>query len=179
MKYLKRLKVKRFVSDHVHNPFPGGKLPWQVYHTVRNAIVRTCRRYGPTGPMGELRIDDEVDDAYMHLVENPDSWEDGDPDPFYFILDDQLNHERYLYAELLKADAFNLDWLSGVVATLREHPGWGIGIGHIPESYILIFGDKLLVKGRPFERCVDVVTVVETAQRLLRRGPKRWWEIWK
>jgi hypothetical protein len=179
MEQLKRLKVKRFVSDHVDNPFPGGQLPWQVYHAVRNAVVRTCRRYGPTGPMGEVRIDGEVADPYMHLAQDINSWEAGDPDPTYFILDDQLNHERYIYAELLDADALTVEWLAAVVAALREFPGWGLAVSNIPDAYVLIFGDKLLVKGRAFESCRDAVAVAGAAQQQLRRGPKRWWEFWK
>ncbi len=177
---LKRLKVKHFVTNHVQNPFPGGRLPWQVYHTVRNAIVRTCREYGPTGPMGEVQIADDVDNPYTHMCEFEDPyswWEQGDPDPVYYILDDQLNHERYLYAELY--GEFDPGWVHAVAHTLREFPGWGLGINHIPEAYVIIFGDKLLVKGRVLEPCQDADAVVEAVRRHLRRGPKKWWQFWR
>src|SRR5262249_50885356 len=99
-KGLDSLKVKAYTRDRVPNDYPGGDLPWQTYHTVRNALVRTCRRYGPTGPMGVLKIVPDVENPLRMLAEDPDFWERGDPDPMYFILDDQLNHERYCYAEL-------------------------------------------------------------------------------
>jgi hypothetical protein len=31
MEKLKRLKIKRFVTDHAHNPYPEGELPWRVW----------------------------------------------------------------------------------------------------------------------------------------------------
>jgi len=55
-KGLDSLKVIPFTRDRVPNEYPGGDLPWQMYHGVRNALVQTCRRYGPTGPMGVVKI---------------------------------------------------------------------------------------------------------------------------
>lgn len=178
MKGLESLKVMPFTRDRVPNPYPGGELPWQVYHTVRNAIVQTCRKFGPTGPMGILTIVPDVENPLMMLGEDPDFWERGDPDPRYFILDDQLNYERYCYAELYGEDPFNAGWLLAITATLREFDGWGLGVSNIPNSYLLIFGKRLLVNGG-LAKCQAALEVVETARRLLRRGDKRWWQFWR
>ncbi len=178
MKKLDSLKVVPFTRDHVPNDYPGGDLPWQMYHTVRNALVQTCREYGPTGPMGVTKITPDVEGPYMMLAEDIDFWESGDPDPWYFIIDDQLNHERCCYVELYGDDPFSAGWLLSVTATLREFEGWGLCVSNIPDSYLLIFGNRLMVKGR-LSRCRSAVEVVETARRLLKRGHKRWWQFWK
>ncbi len=178
MKELASLKVVSFTRHHVPNAHPDGDLSWQTYHTVRNAVVRTCQRYGPTGPMGIIKIDPGAASLFPMLAEDPEAWEPGAPDPMYFVLDDQHNHERYLYAELYGDDPFNPGWLHSVTETLREFSGWGLGISNIPDSYILIFGKRLMVKGR-LSRCRSVPEVIETARRLLKRGSKRWWQFWR
>jgi len=123
---LDSLKVVPFVEEHLWNDYPEGNLTWQMYHSVRNDIVRVCRRYGPTGPMGEVKIDVEVADPYAHIAEDIDFWEDGDPNPAYYILTDQYNHERYCYAELFGDDPFNAGWLLSITAVSREHMSWGL-----------------------------------------------------
>jgi hypothetical protein len=175
---LDSLKVVPFTRNRVPNDYPGGELPWQMYHTVRNALVQTCRKYGPTGPMGIIKIVPNVEDPLKMLVKDLDFWERGDPDPMYFILDGQLNHERYCYAELYGDDPFNAGWLLSITAALREFEGWGLGVKNIPDSYVLIFGKRLLVNGRLAE-CKSALEVVETASDLLKRGGKRWWQFWR
>jgi len=179
LKGIYKLKVVPFAAEHIRNPYPGGRLPWQVYHAVRNAVVRTCRRHGPTGPMGEIKIIADVEDPYRQLAEDRDFWERGDPDPHYFIIDDQYNHERYIYGELHGDDPFNAEWLASITATLREHRGWGLGIDNIPDSYLLIFGKRLMVKGRKLARCRTAEEVVKVGSDLLRRGKKKWWQFWR
>jgi hypothetical protein len=94
------------------------------------------------------------------------------------VLDSQLNHERYLYAELYGDDPLNPGWLLAIVETLRRFDGWGLGVTNIPDSYLLIFGRRLMVKGR-LSRCRTASEVVQTARTLLRRGRKRWWQFWR
>jgi hypothetical protein len=173
---LDALRVKPYTRARV--PYPGGDLPWQVYHGVRNALVRTCRRFGPTGPMGVVTISPDVDDPYRALMHDLSFWERGDSDPAYFVLDDQLNHERYCYAELYGDDPFHPGWLIAVAETLRGFAGWGLGVKNIPDSYVLIFGDRLLVSGR-LAGCRSAAEVVAAARRLLRRGGRRWWQFWR
>jgi hypothetical protein len=168
-KGLDSLKVKSFTRDRVPNEYPGGDLPWQAYHRVRNALVQTCRRYGPTGPMGVIKIVPQVEFPLRMLAEDRHFWEWGDPDPMYFILDDQLNHERYCYAELNGEDPFNAGWLLSITEALREFDGWGLSVNNIPDSYVLIFGNQLLVKGR-LAKCRTAIEVVEEAGRLLKPG---------
>ncbi len=175
---LDSIRVKPFKGKRVPNPYPGGELPWQTYHAVRNALVRICRRYGPIGPMGEIQIVADAPDPYRMLMDDPAVWERGDRDPSYFILDDQLNHERYCYAELYGDDPFNSGWLLSITQTLRDFDGWGLGVSNIPDSYVLIFADRLLVNGRLAD-CRTADEVVQRARRLLRSRGKRWWQFWR
>jgi hypothetical protein len=175
---LASLTVVSFTQHRVPNPYPDGDLPWQVYQTVRNALVRTCRRYGPTGPFGVVQIDPVAESPFHLFASDPSAWEPGDADPAYFVLDDQLNHERYCYAELYGVDPFNAGWLHSVAATLQEFDGWGLGVTNIPDSYVLIFGTRLLVNGK-LAGCRTASDVVQTASRLLRRRGKKWWQFWR
>jgi hypothetical protein len=78
---LEALKIVPFTRDRVPNDYPGGELPWQVYYTVRNALVQTCRKFGPTGPMGVVKIVADVADPIKMLAVDPDFWQRGDTDP--------------------------------------------------------------------------------------------------
>lgn len=177
MKSLDSIKIVAFTQDRFANPCPSGHLSWQDYHSVRNALVTTCRKFGPTGPMGIIRIVDGIDSPYEAIVKDRTFWELGDDDPAYFIVDDQMNDERYCYAELYGENPFTADWLESIAATLRKHKGWGLGINNIPGSYLIIFGNRLMVKGR-LEKCASATDVVTVASRLLRRGSRPWWQFW-
>ncbi len=165
-----RLNVIRFTKERVPNPYPEGELPWQIYQGVRNAIVLACRKHGPTGPMGEVRIVEGVDDPYRQLFKQPGFWERGDPNPCYYVIPDQYNHERYLYAELYGDDPFHPAWIQDVVETLGQYPRWGLGINNIPDGYVLMFADRLMVKGPIFGRWPSAPQVIEIVRRQLRQG---------
>lgn len=72
----------------------------------------------------------------------------------------------------------NSRWLLSITEALREFEGWGLGISNIPDSYILIFGNRLLVKGQ-LAKCATPAEVVEETRRLLNRGDKKWWQFWR
>ena len=63
--------------------------------------------------------------------------------------------------------------------SLRDHRGWAVEIGNIPNSSLLIFGKRILVKGRQLGRCKTAPQVVEVAARLLKQSPKKWWQFWR
>jgi hypothetical protein len=171
------LPVVAYTEDHIPNPYPLVDLPWQKYHAVRNAIVQASRKHGTTGPMGLVKIVDDVESPYLQAIE-PGFWPLGDKDPTYYVIDDQYNSEMYCYVELETPNALTLDWLASMVAVLKSHEGWGIGLVSIPSAYVLIFADRLLVNGA-LSRCKTVDDVLAAVPRLLRRRGKRWWEFWK
>ncbi|MDX1962912.1 MAG: hypothetical protein SFX18_07155 [Pirellulales bacterium] len=175
---LEKLKVKPFTQDRIPNDYPGGKLPWQTYHTVRNALVQTCRRFGPTGSLGVVKIAWDVKDVYLMAMQDKNFWEHGDKNPMYYLLEDQYNNEQYCYIELYGDNPFNADWLIAITETLREFDGWGLGVNNIPDSYVLIYGKGLMVKGN-LAKCKSAHQVVERASYLLKRGDKKWWQFWR
>ena len=171
MRLLDSLQVVAFVEEHIPNRYRAGDLPWQVYHDVRNAILRVCREFGPVGPMGECTIDWNVDSPYRQAIA-PGFWPLGDDDPMYYVIDDQYNDEQYCYAELYGEDPFTAKWLESIVKLLQEYDGWGLGIGNIPHNYLLIFGDRLMVKGRQLARCTTASEVIESVRKLLKYETK-------
>lgn len=152
-----QFEIEHYTADRVPNPNPRGETTFQLYHTVRNAMVKCCRRHGPVGPLGILPI------SFWGSY-NVFKWKKGDPDPWYWIIDDQYNEELYLYAEILKKDALTLPWLHDVGKTLSKYPGWGMGINNIKNGYVLVFANKLMVHGEAFANCNSVDAVVSAAQ---------------
>jgi hypothetical protein len=149
--------IEHYTAARIPNPYPEGELPWQIYHAVRNSVLRCCRRFGTAGPMGERPITADAD--------TPDSWPLGDPEPTdFFVVDDQLNHERYIYVEVESARAFTKEWLLDLMHSLGPHSGWGVGIITIEEAYILAFADKLMVTGTVFGNCSDIDCIVTQVQ---------------
>jgi len=98
-----------------------------------------------------------------------DGWELGDNPCEYFVLDDQLNDEQYIYIELYHARYFTEDWLRALMTTLREFPGWGVGLRAFEAGYILVFADRLMVTGPNFEQCTDIACVVRMGQANMLR----------
>lgn len=138
------------------------EMPWQEYHTVRNAVYRVCKRHGTTGPMGECPI--------VKGAVGPGErghWPAGDEDPDYFLVDDQLNSERYLYMEVLRKEAITDAWLADVVNELSKWPGWGIGITNIPKGYLLLFPSIFLHMGPAFRGTESLTDLVRRWKRAI------------
>jgi hypothetical protein len=65
---------------------------------------------------------------------------------------DQLNHERYIYIDMLSREAVSRGWLEDIVVALGTLPYWGVGITNVANGYVLIFSNMLLVAGSQFTR---------------------------
>lgn len=152
MTRLSDLAVERFRTKRVPNPY-AGQMNWLLYQKARNAIVRTCRRHGPVGPLGMLPL---------RRRSTIDDWERGDVNPVYWIMDDQFNDEAYLYMEFVDPRGCTNTWLEDVATTLSKLAGWGIGVNGLRDGYLLIFADRLLVKGQQFRGCRNAERVVES-----------------
>ena len=149
--------IEYYTAERIPNPNPSGRMSWQQYHIVRNSVVSCCRRFGRTGPLGELRITDEKQPAL-------DDWERGDNEPLdYWVVDDQYNDERYLYLYAMHSAAFTEDWLRALMTTLSRWVGWGAGM-QLRDSYLLVFADRLMVTGTCFRGCCDISDLVARAQ---------------
>lgn len=118
--------------------------------------------------MGEVTIDWNVDDPYLHVVRDENFWPLGDADPTYYLVVDKYNDEQYCYAEL-DADAFSDDWLLAIMSTLRDYGDWALSIGLGAGNFVLIFGSRLVISGREFAKCRTAADVIEVSQTLLRK----------
>ena len=154
--------IEHFTAERIPNPNPAGEVSWQLYHTVRNAVFRCCKQFGTAGPMGERPIIPDEDESARN-------WHVADHESEYYIIDDQYNHECYVYLELLTSRTFSEEWVTAMMQTLGEFPGWGAGLNAFPQAYVLIFADKLLVKGKTFEDCSDLPSVVACGAAAIER----------
>jgi hypothetical protein len=150
------VRIEYYSTDRI--PDPDGNATGLDFHETRNAIVRACRRHGPTGPFGVLDLDRA--DGKRDLF---DIWERGDPDAVYYVVDDQYNSERYQYVEC-DADYLTDAWILDLMASLVNTPSWGVGICCIPMAYVLIFADRIMVTGEIFKNVNDLATLTERAR---------------
>jgi hypothetical protein len=157
--------VEHYTEERIADP-DGNASPWD-FHQARNAVVRACRLHGPTGPFGELPLEKLHDaDEWLSL------WERGDKDAVYFVVDDQCNSERYQYVECTNPQYFTKEWILDLMATLREVPGWGIGIDSVPGGYALLFADRIMVTGSCLENAHDLPSFVESVQEAVGNKDK-------
>jgi len=157
------ITIENYTSERIPNPSPFGEVSQQMFHTVRNDLVRTCRKHGPTGPMGLFPVGRSFEDAGEFLA----AWESGDANPAYFVIDDQYNDELYQYVEVCGTAHFTTEWIEELTASLAKWPGWGIGIVNINQGYLLVFADRLMVQGPCFAEADDLASIVAAAKQCL------------
>lgn len=143
----RRLPVIHYDSEFVPNPSPPG-MPFKAFVKLHHDMERTCGKFGRVGGGG------------VGLVSKPD---------FYLIWGDfyGLDH-KYLYLQVCDPTKLTEAWVRAVANMLRRHPGWGIGVqnchqGRTLEGYILVFADRVMVTGMPFESCSDLANLTRTA----------------
>jgi hypothetical protein len=159
--------VEHYAAERIPNPDPEGPHAWQVHYTVWNAIVRACLRHGRVGPFHERPITDSPD--VLDIAGWPLGARTGD-EAEYWVIDDWLSDERYVYLEVADPGAFTAEWLRDLMRALGDFPGWGAGVAAFADAYVLVFGDKLMVTGELFERCGDLDAVVQQARLELAKS---------
>jgi hypothetical protein len=142
--------IVHYDAERIPDDRPGAGLrAAEWFGAVRNAIVETCRCHGPTGP------DDFGAGVNYDTV-------------VYYVVADQFNTERYQYTEVCKPEGMTRAWLLDLMAALGKHRYWGIGI-RIPQGYMLVFDDRLMVTGVTFQGCVTLDDLVRRAREALAR----------
>lgn len=125
----------------------------QQFHAVRNAVLRVCRRFGTVGPVGEFQPSLDEDGVY-EAAEGPIA----DYDPDFFVIDEMWNDvDKYIRVEP-NGYHINLDLLTQTAQILKEHSEWAVGFG-FEDGYLLVFAEKLMVKGERFRKCHDFASV--------------------
>jgi hypothetical protein len=139
-----KIPVVHYKTERVPDDRPGaGELSGDQFWSVRDRIVAACREHGPVGP-----DDRETGCDYDDFV--------------YWVVEDQYNDERYQYVEICKAAGATVPWLLDLMKTLRRARFWGVGI-EVPEGYLLVFEDRVMVSGPTFR---DAHTVGEVLARI-------------
>lgn len=164
----KDIRVVHYVGERITDPRGAAELPWQEYHEARNRIVRACLAHGTTGPMLECPLTADVEDPY-----GLPGWPLGDEDAIYWVVDDQLNDERYVYVQITAPDGVTQAWLASVMDALQEMPFWGVGISNIRRGYVIVMANLLLVTGKPFKGCDDVASVIRAMRVNMNYPPRR------
>jgi hypothetical protein len=163
-----------YAMERISDPVGATRVTsWRKFHRARNAIVRACRRHGPTGPMGEFPL-------RTWKGRNPyrcPTWQCGDRNPAYYVLPDQFNSERYIYIELLSPVAVTVPWMRDVSRTLTGLKHWGLCVAGLPGGYAVIFPGVIAITGKPFKGVSSVRAFLSVLRREVqtrqRQGGKR------
>ncbi|HTU90029.1 MAG TPA: hypothetical protein VMF69_08025 [Gemmataceae bacterium] len=141
--------VIHYRVNHIRDDRPGAgpgaaRRFWDVYEDIGNL----CRKYGPVGP-------DDRDAGY-------------DYDDFVFwVVEDQYNNERYHYVEVCRPEGMTKNWLLDLASLLkRKWPRWGVSV-RIPAGHLMVFGDRLMVRGPTFRRCTTVRHLIALARKAM------------
>ncbi len=138
------IPIIQFTDGHIYNPNPGGEVTLDEFFDMRADLVEVCQQFGPTG------------------YEDLDLINRTGPKLKFWVVEDMSNDEElYQYVQVYDPQVFSEVWLRAVIALLHKHAGWGVGISNLDQAYLLVFGDRLLVKGEAFAGCHDVTTVAQ------------------
>jgi hypothetical protein len=91
-----KLPVIHYDADYVPNPNPKGRTPFKEFWQVRGAVLETSQSVGETGPETDARS------------------------PRYYLVDDQLNDDRYQNMEVVDPEGWTTDWLAALTTCLRD-----------------------------------------------------------
>jgi hypothetical protein len=155
------VRIEHYEKRHIADP--DGNASFQQFHEARNAVLRACKLHGPSGPMGFFPFD-AADDEDVLLA-----WmKTADPNPAYWLIDDQYNAERYQYVECTDPKYFTEGWVRDLMAALSTLSGWGVAIKSIPGGYALVFADKIMVTGNSLENVHDLSSFIASVHEALR-----------
>jgi hypothetical protein len=136
------LSVTHFDDDFLPNPSPPG-MEYNEFVSIYRDMKATCERFGPATGGGSERVEGAK---------------------FYVLWDEKGLDHRYAYVEVLDPAVFTAEWVEAVAEVCSRHKGWGVGIDNLKDGYVLVFADRVMVKGLPFADC-RTVTDVATAGR--------------
>lgn len=147
-----------FQSGDAIPPDQEGDVSFGTFQEVRNVLVRTCKKHGPTGPMGFFPFDDA--DESKCLLE----WmRTADPNPVYYVIADQFNAARYQRVEC-DTDSFTVAWILDLMKMLQDLPGWGVVVSGFPMGNVVVFAGKIMVIGDRFKEVADLESLIKNVQ---------------
>ena len=133
-----------------HVPMPM----FRHFYELRNSVLRICHHFGTVGCAGDYQWNEEEEGPYLAETEIA-----GNENPDFFVVDELWNPvDKYVRVEPERSSLITLELLSSLAEALSDYPDWAIGV-YLEDGCILIFPEKLMVKGSRFGTCFDVVSV--------------------
>jgi hypothetical protein len=152
----KYLRIVHYADRRINDPQGAFPLSWHEFQSMRNLVLQICRRYGTIGPMELCPIQKGLSEPDIYRL-----WKHSEvAQPDFYVLDEQLNNERYIYIEVNGKAAFTSDFVIEISGALDGRPGWGIAVKNIQNGYLIIFGSIVLVAGPVFEGRDDLESIV-------------------
>ncbi|MEQ8786112.1 MAG: hypothetical protein RIC55_07425 [Pirellulaceae bacterium] len=145
--------VATFDSDYIKNPPSPDELAETEYGAtkhdcswagLREDLVFICAKHGHVGP------DDPI------------------PSPQFYVPDDQYNNERYHYLQVFDPDCVTLAWLADLMNAVQEYDGWGICIPSLTQGMMVVFDDRIMLRGERLRRCRTPADVVAAVKELIQ-----------
>jgi hypothetical protein len=158
------LPVRHFSTEFLEGDFGlgighplGQNIPtpmFRQFYDLRNSVLRVCHHFGTVGCAGDYQWNAEQEGPYLAEAEIV-----GDESPDFFVVDELWNPvDKYVKVEPDHSSLITLELLSSLVEVLSDYPDWAIGL-YLENGCVLVFPEKLMVKGPRFETCFDVVSV--------------------
>lgn len=154
---LDRIRVVHYADERITDHWGRREeLTWREYHAARNRLFDICAKHGTAGPMGKRDVEGDEDAS-------DDTWHVAHDEPDFWIVDDQLNYERYLYLEICSPMKVTEKWLCDALSMGEDFAGWGVCVTNVRKGYMIILPPVILVMGPAFaragtaEECVEVL----------------------
>src|SRR5271163_4199491 len=151
------------IGDYFERPNVDYEQPalftWKDFYNFRNHVLRVLRRFGSAGPMAEVDLSVDIEDAPSFSAESVN-------EPDFFVVDDMYNeHDRLSIVECdprhIRADLIN-----SLNEMTRSFPGWWISFS-LGDSGLLATSEAVLLGGRRFWDCRSVQEIGDRCSRLV------------
>jgi len=125
---------------------------WKDFYNFRNHVLRVLRRFGSAGPMGEVDLSIDTEDA-------PSFRDDTVDDPDFFVVDDMYNEYNRLSIVECNPSHINANLLNSLSEMIRNFPGWWVSFS-LGDSGLFVTSETVLLGGRRFWdcRCLEEIT---------------------
>jgi len=137
---------------------------WRAFYGFRNNVIRALGQFGTVGPLGEVDLLADEDEAPNFIGETVD-------DPDFFVVDDMHNaHDKISIVECAVRHV-NAEVIHALVKMAALFPGWHV-ILNMGDSGLRVFGDRVLVGGRRFWDCSDIAAIGRRCEGDVDYGPE-------
>ncbi len=153
-----RLPVLHYDVTFIPNPMRHGITNDEAlsdFVSARNRLVYILAPTVTIGPSGNAFIATLPDgDSFIDFESGPNVYS-------IYLSEDLLSLDRYLYVEFVSATAVNSNVFDKFVEAIEALDGWAISIGGMRDGYVIVFSDRICVRGKPFASANTLSEVVQ------------------